>query len=171
MIILNNTISFNSYLNESGKLQLLEDLTSVQLPSVENGSDTLSGSGLMGPIDMPSMFNVAAMSCDLNFRHINAGSTKLMSPGEKTLIFKWAVDKFEKGVNDFVVNTATVKGNMKKTDFGKIESQAKADGAMSFEITYYKLVLNNVVVLELDKLNQIYVVNGVDYMEKLRSAL
>ena len=43
------------------------------------------------------------------------------------------------------------------------------EAEVEMEILYIKIEVNNKTVLELDKLNFIYVLNGVDMLAKIRS--
>jgi phage tail tube protein FII len=64
-----------------------------------------------------------------------------------------------------------ISGINKKYDPGKIETPATMDGSADFEVLRYRQVINGVETLLIDKRNYSYKINGVDYMQKIRSTL
>ena len=64
-----------------------------------------------------------------------------------------------------------VRGKAKKMSLGKAEPGKKMECETEIEIMYIKVELNKEVLMELDKLNFKYVLNGVDMMEKIRAQI
>lgn len=72
---------------------------------------------------------------------------------------------------DTGANTAVeivVVGSHKEIDRGDQSTGAKTEGKVQTTCTYYKESLNGVVLIEIDLLNQIFLVDGVDRYAELR---
>ena len=55
------------------------------------------------------------------------------------------------------------------TTLGKVAKGKKMESEVELEILYIKVEINNAVVLELDKLNFVFVLNGKDMLAQIRS--
>ena len=54
---------------------------------------------------------------------------------------------------------------------GKMETGKQMETATEFEVYYLKLVVDGKDKIEIDKLNYIFVVDGVDYLKDVNSQL
>ena len=54
---------------------------------------------------------------------------------------------------------------------GKLAPASSAEASGEYPVTYYATYIDGKKVLEIDILNFIYYVNGVDYLEDVRKAL
>lgn len=61
--------------------------------------------------------------------------------------------------------------NPKKFAPGKLAPASSAEASGEYPVTYYATYIDGKKVLEIDILNFIYYVNGVDYLEDVRKAL
>ena len=59
----------------------------------------------------------------------------------------------------------------KKLAPGKVGIATTADASGEYAVTYYAIYKNGVKKVEIDQLNFIYYVNGVDYLAEIRDAL
>ncbi len=59
----------------------------------------------------------------------------------------------------------------KKADEGKIESGASQDGSISFEVIAYKRICDGKEIINVDKLNGIYKINGKDMFSDISQYL
>ena len=77
--------------------------------------------------------------------------------------------KGQKGSVKAVV--ATLRGGLKEVDPGDWKPGEKGEFKYAVAVTYYKLEIDGSVMFELDPLNSIRVVDGVDQLAAVRSAL
>lgn len=63
------------------------------------------------------------------------------------------------------------RGRHSEIDFGTAKAGEKTEKKIKTEISYYKLSIEGAVVIEIDLVNMKEMVNGVDLMEGVRSAL
>ena len=73
------------------------------------------------------------------------------------------------GITDHYPVKVVVRGKCKKYSLGKMTKGKKMDPSVELEILYIKIDVNSKPVVELDKANFKYAVNGVDLLEKIRS--
>jgi uncharacterized protein len=172
--ILNKTVQYRlKASDQNGRMEVIDDSADVSLPSIEKLTDTIKGAGIMGEIDLPTHGQVGAMSLAVNFRADNPKYAMLSRPGEIKLEVVRVVDVFDSsqiktGIQQHKV---FITGINKVYNPGTVDVNASADGSVEFEVLQYRKVVDGREVLNIDKLNFKYVVNGVDYMAQLRSAL
>ena len=159
--------------DKNGKMKKICDTTKVQLPSLEYSSSTLSGSGIMGEIDFPNIYKPGPMAFTLNQRLDTQDAIMLAEPREHLFEVLWVSDKFDTNNAKIGIDShkAVIKALPKKYDPGSLEAGNASDGSNEMEAYYYKRVINGETVLEIDKLNYVLKVNGVDYSTKIRSLL
>jgi phage tail tube protein FII len=169
----NKTINYSVYARENSKPHFINDTTSLQLPSIENLTDTIKGAGIMGEIDMPALGQIGSMVAIINIRASNEDVAYLIKPGVIELEVRWAVDRLDPaaGKVEQVANKAFIKGLLKKFDEGKVESNAAADGSYEYETIAYQRIMNGKEILHINKFNGDYVVNGVNYGKQIQAAL
>ena len=71
--------------------------------------------------------------------------------------------------NDFESLVVTTKGKVKAFDLGSLKKGGKPK--VTREVTYCKIAIAGTTVLELDKYNMIWKLNGVDRLQKVRSQI
>lgn len=154
----------NTYLGVAG----------VQLPSLEMMSDTLKGAGIAGEIDSITPGHFGPMPIVFNWRTTpTRESIQLMKPRAHLIEFRGAVQVFDKTTSQYteVGKKITVRALPKKMDLGKAEASTQMDGNNEMECIYLKVEEDVKTLIEIDKLNNIYVVDGFDYRANLRSLL
>jgi uncharacterized protein len=151
----------------------LVGVADIQLPSFENMTETVKGAGIAGEYESPNIGHFQSMKLTINWRVLNENFVSLLEP---------TVASFDcRGVNQ-VLDAATgeykqvpcrvlVRGIPNKNELGKMEKGSPYDASNEVEITYIKIDINGETVLELDKLNYKFVVNGKDYLADVRKAL
>ncbi len=173
MKIGNKVIEYSVYAKFDGVLFFVGDTTEITLPSIENLTDKISGAGILGEIDMPVTGQVGAMEFSMGFRNTTLSLAKLYAPGVQEVEVRWLVDQVDKGsgVVTKQAHKAFIRGMSKKMDEGKVQKNNSMDSSYSMEVLYYNRTLGGRSVLEIDKLNNVFAVDGVDYMKDVRDAL
>lgn len=150
----------------------IEDTVSCQLPSIENGTTEVKGAGILGTLDMPSSAQLNAMTFSASMRSMNKTNLSCASPGVHNIELRFVKDtKTDDGEMVAEGTKIFVTGVFKKNDPGKVEINGTMDGSIEYEVLRYRIVINGEEVVLIDKVNFIYKVNGIDYMEKIRAAL
>ncbi len=163
-------INFNIYDSESN---MLLGVAEVELPNFEAMSETISGAGLAGEIDMPTLGHFGSMTVSLSWRTMNANITKLLAPKAHQLDFRASVQNYDK--NTGTITSVSVKHTVtvvpKSTGFGNLNVGTGSDSSSEFELVYIKTLIDGVEAVEYDKFNYIFRVHGVDHLASVRRDL
>ncbi|GIO33740.1 hypothetical protein J2TS6_48810 [Paenibacillus albilobatus] len=160
-------VGLRSFLN--GKERATADIT---LPSLTQMTDTLSGAGILGEIDLPSPGHYSSLELGIAWRTINEGVFDIADAGENSLEFRGAFQEYM--VNKGLVTKSikiVAKGQSKGIDLGTLAQNATTDTSNTVELTYLKIFIDGAAVFELDKFNYIFRINGKDALYDVRKAL
>lgn len=163
-------INYNVYFDNEKLIGINADAT---LPKLEPMTETVSGAGLAGEIESPVPGHFGKIEMDLSFNTVSEDSFKLLVPGTKTLVLRASQESYDLAGGQMIYRPLkiTVKILTKGIDLGKL-SPGKATGTKNtFELTYIKIEENGNTLLELDKLNFIFIVNGVDVLADIRNQI
>ena len=74
----------------------------------------------------------------------------------------------ETGAIDYKGMRIVETGRFKSFSAGKLEAGKAMDGTLKLEILSFMVELNGKILVQLDKLNDMFIVNGKDMLEKVR---
>lgn len=145
----------------------------ITLPSLTPMSDSISGAGILGEIDLPSPGHYGAMQLTIAWRTINADAFKLVSSKRKALEIRGAFREFDTISNSFVTRAVkiVVRGVGKGIDLGTLAQNAVTNTTNTIELTYIKIFIEGKPVFELDKFSYVSKINGEDDQADVRTAL
>lgn len=169
-VIPEKLINFKVYLEGYDMLGIAD----VTLPKFEAMTETIKGAGIAGEIDSPTPGHFGSMTLGLNWRTItaqNAGT--LLKPKAHSFDLRGAFQNYVASAGEYLPTPVkiSVKGTTKNVDLGKFEVGAMTGTSTEFEVSYIKITVNGIAVVELDKFNDIYKVDGTDYLLPVRIAL
>ena len=148
-------------------------MSEATLPEVENVAEEMSGSGIGGKLESIVLGHVEAMTLTLNFRTVTAAAIKLAEPRLHRLDLRAAQQ--EQNTRTGIIETRSVKHifrvKQKKFSPGKLAAASAADASGEYAVYYYAINIDGVKKIEIDPLNFIYIINGIDYMKDIRKAL
>ena len=144
----------------------------VTLPDLEALTDTIEGSGVLGEVEDPVTGQFKSMTIKIPFATLYESVYSICSttkPGELTLRGSMQCMDPTTGETDYYPLKVVVRGKAKKITNGKLVKGKKMEAEVELEVLYIKITINSTTVLELDKLNFKYVLNGEDMLAKVRS--
>ncbi len=148
------------------------DTVDVELPEISFMTSTSSGAGILGEIDMPAKGQVPSISVSIKFQNYSAQQLGLMA-GTKYLAFHGSEQYTDMATGE--IKDRAVKVSMKaipKTyGLGTLAKASEMGSSYEGEVIYLKVEHDGQVILELDKLNWICVINGVDILADVRANL
>ena len=148
-------------------------MSEATLPEVENVAEEMSGSGIGGKLESIVLGHVEAMTLTLNFRTVTAAAIKLAEPRLHRLDLRAAQQ--DQNTRTGIIETRSVKHILrvkpKKFSPGKLAAASAADASGEYAVYYYAINIDGVKKIEIDPLNFIYIINGIDYMKDIRKAL
>lgn len=151
----------------------LVGVATVDMPDIEAMTDTVSGAGIAGEIDSPTLGHLASMAMTITFRTVTEDFAGLAAQTSHALEVRGSQQVYDAG--DGVYRTVpirvAIRGIPKRTALGSFEVSSGTDSELELELTYMKIIVNNRDRIEIDKYNFKYVVDGVDYLQSVRDDL
>ncbi|MCI7097534.1 MAG: phage major tail tube protein [Lachnospiraceae bacterium] len=143
----------------------------VELPELKSITDTIEGSGVMGEIEDPVTGQFESMKIKIPFATLYESIFSICSttkPADLTLRGSMQCMDPTTGTTDYYPVKVVVRGKATTINTGKMVKGKKMEAEVELEVFYLKITVNNKSVLELDKLNFKYVLNGTDMLAKIR---
>lgn len=163
--------AYNVYLDGKKLVGLSDEVT---LPDFESLTETLSGAGILGEIDEPLLGHFKASEIEIPFRTFNHDMFKLanMQPGLSLTLRMSTQSLSESNMKtEFSPSRIVIKGKNKALSGGKVKQGNGTGSSIKLEILYILIEVNGKKKFELDKLNFVYKVNGVDILKKVRDQI
>lgn len=145
---------------------------SVELPALEAITEEVSGAGILGTYETSIPGFYSSMAQEIPFRILDNDIFSLMNPNELVdLTFRASAQSTVKatGALDYKGMRVVERGRLKGFTPGKYELGKTMDAKVTLELLYILIEIDGVTKLEYDKLNSVFVVNGKDLLEKVRS--
>lgn len=163
----------NNYNVYDSKAKMLIGISGeVELPSLEAITDTIKAAGILGEVEDPVTGQFSSMKIKIPFSNLYTDQFNLMdttNPPQLTLRGSMQVMNSATGGTDYVPVKIVTRGKSTTSSMGKLSKGKKGEPEIEMEVLYLKVMINNKITLELDKLNFKYVLNGKDMLAKIRS--
>lgn len=164
--IINN---FNAYHNGN---VLIGVTGAINLPSFDAITETISGAGILGEYETSIVGMYGSMEQEIPFRILDGDCFSLMNPNELVdLTFRASAQSTVKdtGAIGYKGMRIVERGRLKGFTPGKLELGKQMDAKVKLELLYILIEIDGETKVEYDKLNTVFVVNGVDLLEKVRA--
>lgn len=145
----------------------------LKLPSLEAVTSEISGAGVAGTMEDPTPGYFGSLETEIKFRTISEESSRLAIPKAHTLTARAAQTRHDpaSGVNTQEGVKVVMRGVTKSYDLGTFKQGESTETTVKLELSYLKITRGSTVVVELDKFNHIFVVEGTDYMKEIRDLI
>ncbi len=160
--------SFNVYKDGTRLVGISDEVT---LPDFESLTETLSGPGLLGEIDDPVLGHFKGMEIEIPFRQMDEDLFILSDDiSSVTITLRGSIQYTinDSGATAFKPMRVVIRGKNKGLTGGKVKQGSGTKSSIKLEILYILIEINNMIEIELDKLNFVYKVHGKDLLEKVR---
>lgn len=144
----------------------------IELPELEALTDTIEGAGILGEIEDPATGQFSSMKTKIPFAVLYEDLFKLMNTTEPTqLTLRQSMQCMDPktGATGYYPVKIVLRGKASNTNLGKVVKGKKGEPEIELETFYIKIMINDVTMLELDKLNFKFVLNGTDMLAKIRA--
>ena len=113
------------------------------------------------------------MNAPLNFRTVTPYAIRLNEPRNHQLDLRASQQYWDNVAGKHVQQAVKHVLMVTPTKFapGKLAPAASAEASGEYAATYFATYINGEKVMEIDILNFIYFINGVDYLAEVRKAL
>ncbi len=146
---------------------------SVDLPSIAAMTETISGAGIAGEVDSPTLGHYGSMTCTLNWRTLARPGVNLFQTKSHALTFRGAQQMYDTSSGEYrsAGFTVAVKAIPKTGALGSLTPGTATNSTNEFELTYLKIDIDGRNVLEIDKFNFKCVIDGEDQLADVRQQL
>jgi P2 family phage contractile tail tube protein len=134
-------------------------------------TETVSGAGILGEYEEVIIGMFGSMEQEIPFRVLDDDIFTLMNPTKVLDLTLRASQQFTEkssGAIDHKGIRIVVRGKQKNFKPGKMQNGSQMDASVTIEVVYIMIEIGGIQKIELDKLNFVYKVNGVDLLEKVR---
>ncbi|WP_020621133.1 phage major tail tube protein [Paenibacillus daejeonensis] len=148
-------------------------VSDIVLPTLEAMTDTVSGAGIAGEVDSPTIGHFGSLTVTLNWRTVQQSTIRLLQQRSHALDFRGAIQVYDSANGSYRSQSVkvTVKAVPKGGTIGNMQPSSTMGSSNELEVTYLKIAIDNRELLELDKYNFIYRVDGFDALAQMRNQL
>lgn len=161
---------FNAYLDGT---KMIGAGSSITLPEIKMKTSTVSGAGVNGEIDSPDIGQFESMEQEIQFNTLYSSAVDMLSPlSVVNLTIRAAQQVYDKtGGYAFKGLRVVEMGRVKSFNPGKVEKGGAMEATVKLELTYILVEVDGKRVMEVDKLNGAYRVNGVDMLAQVNNLI
>lgn len=143
----------------------------LTLPKLSRKMEEYRGGGMQGPIEID--MGLEKLECDFTLKEYNEEVLKLWGltdHGAVMVRFKGALEA-DDAIGTITPIEVAVRGRWREIDGGTWKPGDSATMKVSIACSYYKYVSNGQTLIEIDVINMVEIVNGVDRQAALRAAI
>ncbi|MGL4869980.1 MAG: phage major tail tube protein [Aeromonas veronii] len=159
----------NLFMDGGNWIGVSEDYTPAKL---SQKFEAYRGGGMMGAANIHMGLDDSALDTSFTFGGVEADLVKRMGVAKIDGVALRFAGSFQRDDTGEVVPVEIVqRGRFKELDRGTFKSGDNSQSKISMVNTYYKETMNGVVLCEIDLINMIWIVDGVDLMAEHRKAI
>lgn len=139
----------------------------IPLPNFEALTATMSGAGILGEIEDPVIGQFKSTEMEIPFRSLYSSSFELMDTNQPlSLTIRGSEQGTDRNTGATVMTQVriVVRGKFKSFEGGKLKIGEGTDSKVKNETWYILIEIGGKKMLELDKFNSVYAVNGKDML-------
>lgn len=141
---------------------------SIELPSIEFLSDTVN---IGGEMEVPTYGQTGSIEMGVTFNTITEEASSFIAPIAHSLVVRGSMQVTQRATGMTVTQAVRleVTGFTKSVENGTFEPGSATDTNVTFELSRIRTFIDDKKIYEIDKLNQVHEVNGIDYLAKVRA--
>ena len=145
------------------------DVPSLTLPKMTVKTEGHRGGGMAGEIEMD--MGLEKMEASWTTTGVRREALKFFGLSDQTSCNAVFRGSFRGRKGDITPVIATLRGMLKEVDMGDWKPGDKAELKHAMAVHYYKLEIDNRVMYEIDMVNCVRVIDGVDQLADERNAI
>lgn len=148
-------------------------MAEVTLPEISSLTEEIKGAGISGVLPGAFVGHFEALTLSLNFRSVTGDALKLLEPRNHQIDLRASQQVWNSAAGRYTQTKVKHLLLVTPTKFspGKLAPASPAEASGEYAASYFATFINGVKKMEIDILNFIFFVNGVDYLEEVRKAL
>ena len=145
----------------------------ITLPNFEAQAEAIGGAGIAGEFESVTLGHFGSQTIEIPFRTLLKKSFNLMSNRGRSIVLRGAQQVYDTalGRSEPKKIKITLRGQPKGLNLGTFAVGQATNSSNTMEILYIKVEVEDEVVLEFDKLNYIFFINGTDILKEIRDML
>ena len=142
----------------------------LTLPNIQFMTENISGAGIAGEYDNPVLGLTQSMEATYNFRDITKQQLQLLRRKALDLTSYANLQCYDAGTGEYKDSQikVTTRAKVKSSNLGVFNTGNTGGISVVVEVIYMKIEIDGEKVLEIDKLNYIYFVDGGDWLAAVR---
>lgn len=159
---------WNAYLDGT---KMIGNGASLDLPELNMKTSTIQGGGINGEIDSPAIGQFESTEQTIQFNTLYSSFADMLSPTKTVdLTFRAAQQVYDKtGGYTYKGLRVVERGRVKSFKPGKIEKGETMEAEVTVELTYILIEVDGESLVEVDKLNSVYKINGEDMLAEINA--
>ncbi|MFJ5472187.1 phage major tail tube protein [Pectobacterium carotovorum] len=147
--------------------------TAVTLPKLTRKLENYRGGGMNGtaPIDFGLDDDALSMEWSMGGFADETLLSQYAAPGANSVLLRFTGSYQRDDTGEIVTVEVVMRGRHKEIDGGESKQGEDTETKISTQCTYYKLTIDGKEMIEIDTINMIERVVGVDRMEQHRRAI
>lgn len=144
--------------------------TEITLPKLSRKFEEYRGAGMPGPVDID--LGNEKLELEHSYGGLMLSIIKDYAlPKADGVLLRFAGSYQRDDSADVDAVEVTVRGRHQEIDSGNAKAGDDTEFKIKSSLTYYKLVVNGKTLIEIDHINMIEIVNGVDRLKEHRNAI
>lgn len=164
---------FNANIYLDGTVELIGRASEVKLPDIESEMSEHKGLGMVGALELPAGLKAMVMSIKWTgfyADHVKAGANPFKAHAFQIRANHETYNAEGRSTQEALIVSAT--GSWKKNPLGTFKPMEASSGYDDeIALTYLKVELGGVELLEVDVFENVWRVNGVDVLAEYRASL
>ena len=158
---------YNVYNDGDRLLGMGDEMT---LPDFEASSETISGAGILGEVDDPTVGYFGNQEVEIPFRVLDQEAVDMLDMTKAVQLTVRGAQQTTNSAGDieFRQMRVVIRGRSAKFSPGKVKAGSAMETKVTLTLLYILIELDGKSVLELDKFNEVYKVNGVDVLAAIK---
>lgn len=144
-------------------------VSSLTLPKLTRKLENYRGGGMSGAAAIDFGLDDDALTLEWTLGGIDELVLQQWGSGDVPLRFAGAFQRDDTGEVSAV--EVVMRGRHKEFDFGEYKQGEETETKISTQCTYFKLTIDGKALIEVDTLNMVEIVNGVDRLAAQRTAI
>lgn len=152
--------------------RVVEDITSLSMPTIEHPTSPIASSGMAMDVDMPNTTHLNAM--EFGISHNNGVNCKyLAAPGKHYVETRVARQRYNVAAGEIEHESVKfrVTGVHKSTEKGNIETGNPYGSTDKYSVLRYEEEVNGEITTIIDAMAGVIKVNGVDHTNQIENLL
>lgn len=145
---------------------------SVTPPKLARKMEAYRGGGMNGPVEVDLGFSDDGLVVEFTQGGLDVITIKQFAAATATAVpLRWTGAYQQDDTGETVSVEIVARGRVKEIDMGEAKPGEDTEHKFTVTCSYYKLIVDGEEILEIDHLNFIEKVNGVDRLAEQRKAL